>query len=206
MARSRRLQGRGGNHETTKMSAYQQIILASHPKGTPTSSNFRLEEGPIPVAEKGQVLVRTLYLSLDPYMRGQMNVATRHPIEIGATMDGEVVAEIVQSTHPVYRPGDLVLAMTGWRTHAAVEANGLRRVNPGQTPVTTALGVLGMPGFAAYPGMKLIGQPKEGETVVVAAASGPVGSPPMFCCSVISIAYERIWQTGILVCQFLFMT
>src|ERR1700680_1754095 len=109
-------------------------------------------------------------------MRGQMNVATPHPIEIGATMDGEVVAEIVQSAHPVYRPGDLVLATTGWRTHTAVEASSLRRVDPGQTPVTPALGVLGMPGFAAYAGMKLIGQPKEGETVVVAAASGPVGS------------------------------
>jgi NADPH-dependent curcumin reductase CurA len=105
-----------------------------------------------------------------------MNVATPHPIEIGATMDGEAVAEIVQSTHPAYRPRELVLAMTGWRTHAAVEANGLRRVDPRQTPVTTALGVLGMPGFAAYAGMKLIGQPKEGETVVVAAAGGPVGS------------------------------
>src|ERR1700738_1260115 len=176
MAGSRRLQGRGGNHETTKMSAYHQIVLAARPNGARTSSNFRLEGGPIPVAEKGQVLVRTLYLSLDPYMRGQMNVAAPHPIEIGATMDGEVVAEIVQSTHPAYRSGELVLAMTGWRTHAAVEANGLRRVDPGQTPVTTALGGLGRPGFAAYAGMKLIGQPKEGETVVVAAASGPVGS------------------------------
>jgi len=128
------------------------------------------------VAEKGQVLVRTWYLSLDPYMRGQMNAATPDPIEIGATMAGEVVAKILQSTHPAYRPGELVLAMTGWRTHAAIEASGLRRLDPGQTPVTTALGVLGMPGFAAYTGMKLIGQPKEGETVVVAAASGPVGS------------------------------
>src|SRR3979490_2761841 len=89
MAGSRRLQGRGGNHERTKMSAYHQIVLGSRPKGAPTSSNFRLEEGPIPVAEKGQVLVRTLYLSLDPYMRGQMNVATPHPVEIGATMAGE---------------------------------------------------------------------------------------------------------------------
>src|SRR5260370_13919384 len=176
MSGSRRLQGRGGNHETTKMSAYRQIALACRPKGTPTSSIFRLEEGPIPVADKGQVLVRTLYLSLDPYMRGQMNVATPHPIEIGATMDGEVVAEIVQSTHPAYRPGELVLAMTGWRTHAAVEANGLRRVDPGQTPVTTARGVLGMPGFAAYPGMKVIRQPKEGEAVAGAAAGGPVRS------------------------------
>src|ERR1700693_1258131 len=113
MAGSRRLQGRGGNHETTKMSAYHQLVLASRPKGTPTSSNCRLEEGPIPVAERGQVLVRTLYLSLDPYMRGQMNAATPDPIEIGATMAGEVVAEILQSTHPAYRPGELVLAMTG---------------------------------------------------------------------------------------------
>src|ERR1700694_1223102 len=158
------------------MRAYCQIMLASRPKGTPTSSNFRLEEGPIPVAEKGQVLVRTLYLSLDPYMRGRMNVATPHPIEIGATMDGEVVPEIVQSTHPIYRPGDLVLAMTGWRTHAAVEGKSLRGVDPAATPGGTARGGLGMPGFAAYAGMKLIGQPKEGETVVVAAASGPVGS------------------------------
>jgi NADPH-dependent curcumin reductase CurA len=158
------------------VSAYRQIVLASRPDGAPTSSNFRLEEGPIPVAEKGQVLVRTRYLSLDPYMRGRMNVAASYPIEIGATMDGEALAEIVQATHRTYRPGELVLAMTGWRTHAAVEANGLRRVDPAQTPVTTALGVLGMPGFAAYAGMKLIGQPKEGETVVVSGASGPVGS------------------------------
>jgi NADPH-dependent curcumin reductase CurA len=158
------------------MSACRQIVLASRPKGAPTSSNFRLEEGPIPVAGKGQVLLQTRYLSLDPYMRSQMNVAGPHPIEIGATMDGEGVAEIVQSAHPAYRPGELVLAGTGWRTHAAIEASRLRRVDPAQTPATTALGVLGTPGFAAYAGMKFIGQPKEGETVAVAAASGPVGS------------------------------
>ena len=91
-------------------------------------------------------------------------------------MDGEVVAEIVESMHPAYRPGEMVLAMVGWRTHAVVDAKRLRHVDPRQTPVTTALGVLGMPGFAAYAGTKLIGQPKEGETVAVAAASGPVGS------------------------------
>jgi NADPH-dependent curcumin reductase len=158
------------------MSACRQIVLASRPKGAPTTSNFRLEQGPIPVAEKGQVLVRTRYLSLDPYMRGRMNVATPHPIKIGATMDGEAVAEIVQSTHPAYHPGELVLAKTGWRTHAVVDTNHLRRVDPGQKPATAALGVLGMPGFTAYVGMKLIGRPKPGETVVVAAASGPVGS------------------------------
>src|SRR3981081_1210206 len=170
LARSRR------KSRDDKMSTYRQIVLASRPRGVPTSSNFRLEEGSIPMAERGQGLVRTLYLSLDPYMRGQMNAATPDPVEIGATMAGEVVAEILQSTHPAYRPGELVLAMTGWRTHAAIEASGLRRLDPGQTPVTTALGVLGMPGFAAYTGMKLIGQPKEGETVVVAAARGRGGS------------------------------
>src|SRR3979411_1547490 len=122
MAGSRRLQGRGGNHETTKMSAYHQIVLASRPKGTPTSSNFRLEEGPIPVAAKGQVLVRKLDLCLDRDMRGQMNVATPHRIEIGTTMDGEAVAEIVQSTRPAYRPGELVLAKTGWGRDGGVRA------------------------------------------------------------------------------------
>lgn len=156
------------------MSGCRNIVLASRPKGAPTPSNFRLEEGPIPVAKKGQVLVRTRYLSLDPYMRGRMNVAAPYPTEIGTSMDGEVVAEIVESMHPAYRPGEVVLAMAGWCTHAAVDASCLRRVDPRQTPVTTALGVLGMPGFAAYAGLKLIGQPKEGETVVVASASGPV--------------------------------
>jgi len=158
--------------------AYRQIVLASRPKGAPTTANFRLEEGPTPLAGDGQVLVRTQYLSLDPYMRGRMNDARSYarPLEIGAIVEGEAVAEIIHSTHPAYRPGELVLAKTGWRTHASVEANGLRRVDPGQVPVTTALGVLGMPGFTAYAGLKLIGQPKEGETVVVAAASGPVGS------------------------------
>ena len=128
------------------------------------------------MAKKGQVLVPTRYLSLDPYMRGRMNVAAPHSTEIRAGMDGEVVAEIAESMHPAYRPGEMVLAMAGWCTHAAVDASCLRRVDPRQTPVTTALGVLGMPGFAAYTGTKLIGQPTEGETAVVAAACGPVGS------------------------------
>jgi NADPH-dependent curcumin reductase CurA len=91
-------------------------------------------------------------------------------------MEGEAVAEVVESGHPDYRPGDLVQARSGWRTHAAISVEGLRRVDPALAPVTTALGVLGMPGFTAYSGMKVIGQPKPGETVVVAAASGPVGS------------------------------
>src|SRR5208282_4233456 len=123
-------------------------------------------------------LVRARYLSLDPYMRGRMSDAKSYakPVEIGEPMEGETVAEIVQSRHPDYRPGDLVQARSGWRTHAAISVEGLRRVDPALAPITTALGVLGMPGFTAYAGMKVIGQPKPGETVVVAAASGPVGS------------------------------
>src|SRR5580704_2792552 len=160
------------------MNHYQQIVLASRPTGAPVAENFRLESRPMPVPAEGEILVRARYLSLDPYMRGRMSDAKSYakPVEIGAPMEGETVAEVVESRHPEYRPGDLVQARIGWRTHAAVSVAGLRRVDPGLAPITTALGVLGMPGFTAYAGMKVIGQPKPGETVVVAAASGPVGS------------------------------
>jgi NADPH-dependent curcumin reductase len=160
------------------MNRYQQIVLASRPTGAPVAENFRLESRPIPKPAEGEILVRARYLSLDPYMRGRMSDAKSYakPVEIGAPMEGETVAEVVESRHPGYRPGDLIQARIGWRTHAAIDADGLRRVDPGLAPITTALGVLGMPGFTAYAGMKVIGQPKPGETVVVAAASGPVGS------------------------------
>jgi NADPH-dependent curcumin reductase CurA len=160
------------------MEAYSQIILASRPTGLPEPSNFRLETGPIPVPGDGQILLKTTYLSLDPYMRGRMNDAASYapPVSVGGVMEGEVVAEIVQSRHPAYRSGELVQSRIGWRTHAAVAPAEVRRVDTGANPPTTALGVLGMPGFTAYSGMKVIGQPKPGETVVVAAASGPVGS------------------------------
>jgi NADPH-dependent curcumin reductase CurA len=160
------------------METQSQIVLASRPTGTPTSKNFRVETGPIPAPADGQVLLRTKYLSLDPYMRGRMNDAKSYatPVSIGGIMEGEVVAEVLKSKHPEYRQGDLVQGRIGWRTHAAVEPTNLKRVETGGNPVTTALGVLGMPGFTAYSGMKVIGQPKPGETVVVAAASGPVGS------------------------------
>jgi NADPH-dependent curcumin reductase CurA len=160
------------------MDHYQQIILASRPTGAPVAENFRLESGPTPVPADGEILVRARYLSLDPYMRGRMSDAKSYakPVEIGEPMEGETVAEVIESRHAEYRPGDLVQARIGWRTHAAISVAGVRRVNPGLAPITTALGVLGMPGFTAYVGMKVIGQPKPGETVVVAAASGPVGS------------------------------
>jgi hypothetical protein len=158
------------------MDHYQQIILASRPTGAPVAENFRLESGPTPVPADGEILVRARYLSLDPYMRGRMSDAKSYakPVEIGEPMEGETVAEVLESRHAEYRPGDLVQARIGWRTHAAISVAGVRRVNPGLAPITTALGVLGMPGFTAYVGMKVIGQPKPGETVVVAAGKGRI--------------------------------
>jgi NADPH-dependent curcumin reductase len=160
------------------MDSYTQIVLASRPSGPPKPENFRIEKGAVPRPLDGQVLLGTQYLSLDPYMRGRMNDAKSYsaPVSIGGIMEGEVVATVLESKHPDFRPGDLVQARIGWRTHAAVSASGLKRVDTGGNPLTTALGVLGMPGFTAYSGMKVIGQPKAGETVVVAAATGPVGS------------------------------
>ena len=132
----------------------------------------------MPALPDGNILVRTLYLSLDPYMRGRMSDAQSYasPVAIGAPMEGEAIAEIAESRHPDYRPGELIRAMIGWRTHAVIDPATARRINVGRAPITTALGVLGMPGFAAYSGLKVIGQPKPGETVAVAAATGPVGS------------------------------
>jgi NADPH-dependent curcumin reductase CurA len=160
------------------LDTYCQIVLAARPKRLPTPADFRLETGPVQVPAEGQLLLRTKYLSLDPYMRGRMNDAKSYaaPIELGEVMEGEVIAEILVSRHQGYREGELVQGRTGWRTHTAVPAEAVRRIATGGNPPTTALGVLGMPGFAAYSGLKVIGQPKAGETVVVAAACGPVGS------------------------------
>ena len=165
--------------------ANRRIVLASRPAGPPTPENFRMEQAPVPTAPPGGVLLRTLWLSLDPYMRGRMSDAPSYapPVQIGETMVGGTVSEVVQSDAPGFRPGDHVLGQTGWQEYAAVDlakhpANhpgGLRVLPPGQPP-STALGILGMPGMTAYCGMLNIGQPKPGETVVVAAAAGPVGS------------------------------
>jgi NADPH-dependent curcumin reductase len=144
------------------MDRYQQIVLASRPTGAPVAENFRLESGPTPVLADGAVLVRARYLSLDPYMRGRMSAAKSYskPVEIGEPMEGETVAEVVESRHLDYRPGDLVRARSGWRTHAAISVEGLRRVDPALASITTALGVLGMPGFTAYSGMKVMANRK----------------------------------------------
>ena len=156
----------------------QRIVLAARPSGLPKLSDFRLEEAPIPQPADGEVLLRMQYLSLDPYMRGRMDDRKSYakPTAIGEVMEGGTVATVLESRHAEFKAGDIVLSYSGWQSHAVAKPAELKKLDPKAAPVTTALGVLGMPGFTAYVGMRNIGQPKEGETVVVAAASGPVGS------------------------------
>src|SRR5262249_42844676 len=140
--------------------------------------NFRVEEVPMPELPQGGLLLRVLYLSLDPYMRGRMDDRKSYaePVRLGEVMTGESVCEVIASDQVGYDVGDIVLAQTGWGTPAASTNAALRKLDPAVAPITTGLGVLGMPGFTAYAGLNVIGKPKPGETVVVAAASGPVGS------------------------------
>ncbi len=155
-----------------------RIVLARRPQGRPVPADFRTEQSAMPAPSPGQVLLRVLYLSLDPYMRGRMDAAKSYaaPVEVGAVMEGGTVAEVVHSQQDGFEAGDIVLSHSGWQTHAVADAATLRRLDPADAPVSTALGVLGMPGFTAYAGLLTIGKPQPGETVVVAAASGPVGS------------------------------
>lgn len=155
-----------------------RIVLASRPSGRPTAQDFRIETAPMPVPGVGEVLLKVLYLSLDPYMRGRMSEAKSYapPVAVGDVMPGGTVAQVVQGSADGFAVGDIVLAYCGWQQYAVAQTDGLRKLDPSQAPVTTALGVLGMPGFTAYSGLLTIGRPAKGETVVVAAASGPVGS------------------------------
>lgn len=155
-----------------------RILLASRPSGEPTQENFRLETAPVPTPGDGEVLLRTIYLSLDPYMRGRMNDAKSYaaPVDIGAVMEGGTVAEVIESNDPGFSPGDFVLSHLGWQAYGVQPGTFLRKLDPARAPISTAVGVLGMPGFTAYAGLLEIGKPKHGETVAVAAASGPVGS------------------------------
>ncbi len=160
------------------MTAGTRIVLAARPVGEPKESDFRIEAMPVPAPGPGQMLLRTLWLSLDPYMRGRMSDAPSYakPVEIGGVMEGRTVSEVVASRLDGYAPGDIVFSMNGWQTHALSDGKGVRKLDPALAPVSTALGVLGMPGMTAYTGLFEIGQPKAGETVVVSAASGAVGS------------------------------
>jgi NADPH-dependent curcumin reductase len=156
----------------------RQIVLASRPTGEPSVDNFRFVDVPLPAIGVGQVLLETLYLSLDPYMRGRMSAAKSYaaPVEIGGVMVGGAVSRVLQSQHADFKSGEIVQGRTGWQTHSVSDGVGLQKVDPDLAPISTAVGVLGMPGMTAYTGLLNIGQPKAGETLVVAAATGPVGS------------------------------
>jgi NADPH-dependent curcumin reductase CurA len=158
--------------------ANRQITLAARPTGAPTPSDFALKDAPMPEPGEGEVLLQTLWLSLDPYMRGRMHDGPSYatPTPVGAAMQGGTVGRVVASRDPKFKEGDIALGYGGWQQFWAEKAKGLMKLDPNQAPVTTALGVLGMPGFTGWYGLTQIGKPKAGETVVVAAASGPVGS------------------------------
>lgn len=173
----------------------QRIVLASRPKGAPTQENFRLETGPLPVPGEGQMLLRTEYLSLDPYMRGRMSDAPSYapPVELGAVMVGGTVSIVEASQLPGFQPGDRVAGASGWQSHALSDGKGVRKLDASLQHPSQALGVLGMPGFTAYMGLLDIGAPRAGETVVVAAATGAVGSvvgqvAKLLGCRVVGIA------------------
>jgi NADPH-dependent curcumin reductase len=155
-----------------------RIVLASRPEGAPVLENFRIERAAIPTPKDGEVLLKVRYLSLDPYMRGRMSAAKSYaaPVEIGGVMEGGTVAEVIDSRRPDFAVGDIVLSHSGWQTHALSNGEGVRKLDQAARPITAALGALGMPGFTAWAGLLIIGKPQPGETVVVAAASGPVGS------------------------------
>ncbi len=159
------------------MTRTRSITLASRPKGQPTAENFALTETDLPAPGGGQFLVRMIWLSLDPYMRGRMDDAKSYaePVAIGGIMEGGAVGEVMASEHPDFSVGDIVTGQFGWTSHALSDGEGVRKVDPKVAPISTALGVLGMPGITAWVGLNEILQAKSGETIVVSAATGAVG-------------------------------
>ena len=155
----------------------KEIRFASRPAGMPTVDNFNIVDTEVPQLNDGEVLVRTLYISVDPYLRGRMREGRSYvpPFQVGEVIVSGVVGEVVESRAPEFASGDIVTGMLGWRLYNVGTAPELRKVDPRVAPVTTALGVLGMPGLTAYFGLLDIGKPKEGETVVVSGAAGAVG-------------------------------
>lgn len=156
----------------------RQIVLRRRPVGAPSVEDFALVEAPIPAPAEGEVLCRTIYLSLDPYMRGRMNPGRSYArgVELGEVMVGGTVSQVVESRHAGLAPGDFVVGYGGWQEFGLSPGGSLRRLDPRAAPISTALGVLGMPGLTAYVGLLEIGRPRPGETVVVSAAAGAVGS------------------------------
>jgi NADPH-dependent curcumin reductase len=156
----------------------RRILLGRRPTGEPSEADFALSEGTLEGPQLGQMLLRTLWLSLDPYMRGRMSDRKSYapPVGIGDVMVGGTVGEVVASELDGFTPGDIVEGRTGWQEYALSDGAGMRKVDPTLGPISTALGVLGMPGMTAYFGLFNIGQPKPDETVVVSAAAGAVGA------------------------------
>jgi NADPH-dependent curcumin reductase CurA len=156
----------------------RQIVLAARPEGIPKPSDFRLVETPLPQPAAGEFLVKINYLSVDPYMRVRMSDAKSYaePVEIGAVMVGGTVGTVVESRHADFHPGEVVVGYCGWQEYVVSDGQGMERFDTSRAPLSTALGVLGMPGMTAYFALLEIGQPKPGETVFVSGAAGAVGS------------------------------
>lgn len=156
----------------------RRFVLAERPRGEPNEQTLRLETGEIPTPVDGQMLLRTVFLSLDPYMRGRMSDAPSYaaPVEIGQTMVGGTVSRVVSSKLDGFAEGDWVVGFSGWQDYALSDGKGVTRLGANPTHPSWALGVTGMPGLTAWAGLTQIGQPKAGETLVVGGATGPVGA------------------------------
>lgn len=156
----------------------RKFTLAARPIGYPKPSDFELATDPIPIPEDEEVLIRTHYLSVDPYMRGRMNDRASYApnVQIGEVMVGSVVGEVIDSKNPDFQAGDIATGGLGWQEYAVSDGSNLRKVDPTLAPISTALGILGMPGLTAYFGLLEICNPQPGETVFVSAAAGAVGS------------------------------
>lgn len=156
----------------------RSVVLRKRPDGEPRAEDFDIVEEKLPQPAHGEVLTRTIWLSLDPYMRGRLSDRKSYapPVQIGGVMEGGTIGEVIASADPGFAPGDVVLGTRGWQTHTLAKAQGLVKLDRHGPRLSAYLGVLGMPGTTAYSGLKDIGNVKAGETVVVSAASGPVGS------------------------------
>lgn len=155
-----------------------RVALARRPNGDPVPEDFSHEAQPMPTPGEGEVLVQVTHMSLDPYMRGRMDDVKSYadPVPLGGTMEAGTVGVVLQSNHPRFAAGDLAFGMFGWVSHGVLPGNQLRKLDPAMGKPEAALGVLGMPGFTAWAGMTAYGKMKAGETLVVGAATGPVGS------------------------------
>ena len=173
----------------------KEVVLAARPEGAPKLSDFRIEEKPIPDLPAGGIVVRVLWQSLDPYMRGRMDESKSYAaaVSIGGRMEAGCVAEVIASDTAKFAVGDIVEGRFGWCTHSAATGEGVRKIDPSLAPIQTAIGILGMPGITAYVGLLDHGRPKDGETLVVGAATGAVGTlvgqlGKIYGCRVVGVA------------------